>query len=59
MRNILDLCIDKRIGEWFLFEHGIVIKFYGFVHPPYMFLDFLTPRVFYMEFIRQNIIKET
>ena len=33
MRNILDLCIDKRIGEWFLFEHGIVIKFYGlFIH---------------------------
>ena len=33
-------------------------RLYGFVHPPYMFPDFLTPRVFSMEFIRQNLIVE-
>ena len=42
-----------------MFEHVIVIMLYGFIHPPYMFPGFLTPRVFSMEFIRQEIIVET
>ena len=58
MRNILYLSIEKIIGDWFLFEHGTVIRLYGFVHTPYLFPSFLTPRVFSMEFIRQTLIVE-
>ena len=59
MRTILQISIEKRIGDWFLFENGTVIRLYGFVHPPYMFPAFLTPRVFSMEFIRKNLIVQT
>ena len=58
MRTILQPSTEKRIGDWFLFENGTVIRLYGFVHPPYMFPTFLTPRVFSMEFIRQELIVE-
>ena len=58
MRTILQLSTEKRIGDWFLFELGTMIRLYGFVHPPYMLLAFLTPRVFSLEFIRQKVIME-
>ena len=58
MRPILQFSTDSRIGDWFLFENGTVIRLYGFTHPPYMFPAFLTPRVFSMEFIRKKLIVE-
>ena len=59
MRNMLQLSIEKMIGDGFLFEQGTVIRLYGFFHKSNLFPFFLTPRVFSMEFIRKNIIVET
>ena len=59
MKNILRISTEKRIGDWFLLEQGIVIRLYGFVHQPYLFLAFLTPRIFSMDLITQKLIVET
>ena len=56
MRNTLQLSTEKMIGYWFMFEQGTMIRLYGFVHPLYMSHAFLTPRLFSIEFIRQNLI---
>ena len=55
MRDILQFSIDSRVGDWFLFENGIVIILYGFTHPPYLFPSFLTPKVFSMDLIRKKL----
>ena len=39
-------------------EEGIAIRIYGFVHPPYVLPSFLTPRIFFLEFIRKKLIVE-
>ena len=49
---------EKRIGDCFLMEEGIVIRVYGFVHQPYILPAFLTPNIFSLEFIRKNLILE-
>ena len=59
MKNILRISTQKRIGDWFLLEQGIVIRLYGFVHQPYLFPAFLTSRFFSMELITQKLIVET
>ena len=59
MKDISKFSPDKRIGDWFLFEQGIMIRLYGFVHQPYLFPTLFTPRVFSMEVIRQRLIVET
>ena len=59
MKNILRISTEKRIGDWFLLEQGIVIRLYGFVHQCYLFPAFLTPRFFSMELITQKLIVET
>ena len=58
MKNILQLSTEKRIRDWFLFQQGTVIRFYGFVHQSYLLHAFLTPRVFSMDLIRKKLIVE-
>ena len=52
MKEMLQFSREKRIGDWFLLEEGIVIRLYGFVYQPYILPGFLTPRVFSLELIR-------
>ena len=58
MRKMLQMTNSKNMGDWFLIEFGTTIRLYGFVHPPYILLAFLTPRVFSLELIRQKLIVE-
>ena len=54
MKNILQFSPEKRIGDWFLFEQGTLIRLYGFVHQPYLFPAFSTPRVFQWNSLDKN-----
>ena len=58
MRQMLQLSKSKMIGDWFLSYFGTTIRLYGFVHPPYILLAFLTPKIFCLELIRQKIMVE-
>ena len=58
MMEMLQFSPEKRIGDWFLFEQGIVIRLYGFVHQSYMLPTFFTVRVFALELIRKKLIVE-
>ena len=58
MKEILQLSHERRIGNWFLFEHGTVIRVYPFFYQPYILPTFLTVRVFALELIRQRLIVE-
>ena len=58
MKELLKFSLEKRIGDWFLMEEGIVIKVYGFFHHPYTLPAFLIPRIFALELIRKNLIVE-
>ena len=46
MKEMLQFSPEKRIGEQLLFELGIVIRLYGFVHQPHML-----PAIFYCQSI--------
>ena len=58
MKEILQFSLERRIGDWFLSEHGMVIKVYGFVHEPYILPTFLTLRVFSLDLFRKRLIVE-
>jgi hypothetical protein len=55
MRSYLQPNSKKRVGNWVLFMHWV----YGCHESPYLFPIFLTPRVFFLDFIKQRIISET
>ena len=58
MKESLQLSPERRLGDWFLSEHNIVIMVYGFANQPYVLPTLLTMRVFALEFIRQRIMVE-
>ena len=58
MKELLQLSPERRVGDWFLSEHNIVIRVYGFAHQPYFLLAFFTVRVFALELIRQRLLVE-
>ena len=58
MKESLQLSLERRVGDWFLSEHNIVIRVYGFPHQPYVLPEFLTMRVFALELIRKMLIVE-
>ena len=58
MKEILHLSPSKRIGDWFLSEYKTIIRLYGFVHQPYIFLAFLTTRIFSLYFFRLRVTVE-
>ena len=47
---------DMRIGDLFLYEDLIVLRVYGFEQEPYKLPNFLTPKVFSMEYTRKRFI---
>ena len=54
MKNLLQFSPDKMIGDSFLFDQGTLIRLYGFVHQPYLFPAFSTPRVFQWNSLDKN-----
>ena len=58
MKEILQFSLERKIGDWFLSEHGTMIRVYGFIHQPYILPTFLIIRVFALELIRQRLIVE-
>ena len=58
MKELLQFSLDKRMGDWFLFEEHTVIRIYGFTHKPCILPAFITPRVFALELIRPKLIVE-
>ena len=48
----------KRVGDCFFLKEHTTIIVYGFVHEPYILLEFLTPSIFALEFIRHKLIIE-
>ena len=49
---------ERKVRDWFLLENSIVITVYGFSCQPYVLPEFLTPRVFALELIRQRSVAE-
>ena len=58
IQDTLHFSPNRKIGVWFMLEEHNIIRVYGFTHEPYIFLAFLTARVFSLEFIRKTIIVE-
>ena len=58
MKEILHFSPERRREDWLIYEHGKVIRVYGFVHQPYILPTFFTVRVFALELIRQRLIVE-
>jgi len=50
IRNVLQLSPDMRMGDWFLHQFYTVIKVYDFEGEPYMLPEFLTDRIFALEY---------
>ena len=46
MEEVLQFSPNIRVGNWFLMKEYTIIIVYGFVHEPYIFPTFLTPRIF-------------
>ena len=56
IKEILQFSPKRGIQDWFLSEHGTMIRVYGFFHQPYILPAFFTVRVFALELIRQRLI---
>ena len=58
MKELLQLSHERRVGDWFLSKHNILIRVYGFSHQPHVLPAFLTVRVFALELNRKRLIVE-
>ena len=58
MKETLHFSLERRIGDWFLYEYGTMIRLYEFFHQPYILPSFLTMRIFSRELIRKQLIVE-
>ena len=52
------MSLESIIGDWFLFEHGTMIRVYGFFHTPYILPEFFTVRLFALKLFIQSLIVE-
>ena len=44
MKTKLQLFLDIKTGDWFLYKYHTVIRVYGFIEAPYLLPASLTPR---------------
>ena len=58
MKSMMQASLEDRVGDWFLYKDFTVLKIYGFTGEPYRLPDFLTPRIFALEFMRQRLHSE-
>jgi hypothetical protein len=54
-KKLLQLSLDKRVGDWYIFENYTEIRIYGSELRPFLLPIFLTPRIFALEYIRQRL----
>ena len=43
LKDLLQLSLDTRTRDWYIFQNHIVIRVYGFEEDPYLLLALLTP----------------
>jgi hypothetical protein len=54
-KKLLQLSPDKRVGDWYIFEHHTEIRIYGCQLCPFLLPVFLTPRIFSLEYVRKRL----
>jgi len=52
-KTLLQLSLDKRVGDYYIFENYTKIKVYGSDLRPFLLPIFLTPKIFVLEYIRK------
>jgi hypothetical protein len=52
-KKLLQLSSDKRLEDYYIFEHYTEIRVYGFQLSPFHLHVFLTPGIFSLEYVRQ------
>ena len=58
MEEVLQFIPSRRVRDWLLLKEHTIIRVYGFIHEPYIFPTFLTPRIFSLKFIKRKLIVE-
>jgi hypothetical protein len=54
-KKLIQLSQDKKVGEWYIFEHHTKIIIYGCQLCPFLFHVFFTTRIFSLEYVRQRL----
>jgi hypothetical protein len=54
-KKLLLLTLDKRVGDYYIFEHYTKIRVYGCQLSPFHLPIFMTPRIFALEYVRQRL----
>jgi hypothetical protein len=54
-KKLLQLSPDKRVGDWYIFEHYTEIRVYGCQLSPFRLPVFMTPRIFSLEYVRKRL----
>ena len=52
---MLQLILDKRVGDSYIFEHYNEIMVYGCQLSPFRFPIFMNPIIFSLEYVRQRL----
>ena len=55
MKNLLQLSLERRVGDWLLSEDSTMVRVYVVTYQPYVLPVFLTLRRFSLELIRQRL----
>jgi hypothetical protein len=54
-KKLLQLSLDTKVGDWYLFQNHTEIRIYGSEAQPFLLPVFLTMRIFSLEYIRQRL----
>jgi len=55
VKKLLQLGLDRNMGDWYLFQNHTEINIYDFEFQPFLLPIFLTMEIFYLEHIRQRL----
>ena len=58
MKSLMQSSPEDGVRDWFLYKDFTVLRIYYFTREPYRLLDFLNPRVFALEYMRQRVQEE-
>ena len=57
-KGLLQLSLDPKVGDWYIFVSHAIMRIYGFEEESYMMPTFITPRSFALEYIRQTFVSD-